>query len=63
MTYTAHEIRAIAVAAKRDPRSVRDFLAGRSVKSTTRAAVTQAMRELGLLIPQIAHTPFAGASQ
>lgn len=43
---TAHELRRIAVLACVDPRTIRQYLAGRA-KSTTSARVEDALRQLG----------------
>jgi hypothetical protein len=48
---SAHEERAVAVAACADPRTVRRVVAGEHVCSTTRARVEAALRELGLAEP------------
>jgi hypothetical protein len=45
-TITAHEARRIAVAACVDPRTIAQYLAGRS-KSTTAARIEQALQQLG----------------
>jgi hypothetical protein len=42
---TAHEIRAVAVQAYCDPRTVRRFLAGHEVTSTCRERLKKALRE------------------
>lgn len=48
-----HEERRVAVVAGVDPRSVRAFIAGRSMRSTTASRVEQALRDTGhaALIP------------
>jgi hypothetical protein len=45
-----HTIRRISVEAGRDPRVVRGVLAGRRSTATSRAAVADALRRLGLNI-------------
>ncbi|MGO9834951.1 MAG: hypothetical protein ACLP1X_12095 [Polyangiaceae bacterium] len=45
-----HTLRRIAVEAHRDPRVVRSVLLGREVTATSRAAVSDAVRRLGLAI-------------
>lgn len=44
---SAHDERAVAVAAEADPRSVRAVLVGRPTASTTRARVIRALRACG----------------
>ena len=41
-------IRRVAVAAVCDPRTVRDFLSGKPVRSTSRTRIETALRRLGL---------------
>jgi hypothetical protein len=50
--YTAHEIRTIAVRARRDPRTVAAVLDGRRCTDLARLAVEEAARELGLIDPR-----------
>jgi len=45
---TPQQLRRAAVLAGCDPRTVRHYITGRSVYSTTRERVEQALRELGL---------------
>lgn len=52
---TAHDVRRLAVAAKRDPRTVRDWYADPdAVRPTSAAALAQAARRLGLPQPSLA---------
>lgn len=48
----AHTIRTIAVAATADPRTVRRYLRGETVKHTSAARVRAALAELGLADPR-----------
>jgi DNA-binding LacI/PurR family transcriptional regulator len=43
-----HDERRVAVKAGCDPRTVRAYLAGKSVRSTVAARVSEALRDLGL---------------
>lgn len=48
MQLTPHQLREVAVKTTCDPKTVRSFLAGRPVRSTTRARLEAALTELGL---------------
>lgn len=56
---TAHEVRRIAVAAAVDPRTVRAFLEGRPIRSTTESRITDALRLLGLPVTPAAPSRLA----
>lgn len=48
MQLTPHQLREVAVKTTCDPKTVQSFLAGRPVRSTTRARLEAALSELGL---------------
>jgi hypothetical protein len=54
---TPHEERAVAVKAGTDPRTVRKFIAGGSMRSTTSARVAEALRDLHLRAAPLSEPP------
>lgn len=51
LALSAHEVRAIAVAAFANPKTVERFLAGEPVRSTSAGRIKKAMAELGIALP------------
>lgn len=49
MQLTPHQLREVAVKTTCDPKTVRSFLAGRPVRSTTRARLELALRDIGFV--------------
>jgi hypothetical protein len=52
MQLTPHQVREVAVKTHRDPKTVRSFLEGRPVRSTTRAQLESALREFRNQLPR-----------